>query len=536
MKLSQSSRQRVDRRNKLRASVEPLEARLALSTLTGAPNASAVLARATTLAMTITMPDEANGTINGIATHRRVVVEGQTLPGALVRLEIGKTLHVTHAGVHGNYGFEMAMPSGNYVLNVHAKDRAGDVSSATMTMTHGDAVIAWINTLIEADRADVSNVGVVSRTMAMMSAAVYDAVNDIERTHAVFKFNVQAPSSASPEAAASEAAYTILTSIYPNLTPMLGATMAQSLAAVTPGPARNAGVAVGREVADDVIAWRANDGSAVSVPYVPGTAPGQWRPTPPEYTVAWGPDWGNVKPFAIKSAAAYLPPPPPALNSPEYLAALAQVESLGALNSTTRTPDETQAAIFWSYDDPTTGTPPVIFDQSVEDIALQQHNTFAQDARLFGLVNVGIGDAGIVAWNAKYTYNFWRPVTAIQTGDPESNPAIAPDPTWMPLGSPGAPGQPSFTPPFPGYSSGHATFAGTVFTILADFYHTDNIHFTLTSDMLPGVTRSYDSFSAAATECAWSRVWLGVHFSFDSLEGLTIGDELGNNIYHQIMK
>ena len=175
------------------------------------------------------------------------------------------------------------------------------------------------------------------------------------------------------------------------------------------------------------------------------------------------------------------------------------------------------------------------FEQIVEDIALQQHNTLAQDARLFGLVNVAMGDAAIVAWNAKYTYNFWRPITAIQLAGTDGNPATIADPTWTPLGSPGGPGQPSFTPPFPGYVSGHATFGGTVFTILADFYGTDNVHFTIGSDMLPGVTRSFDSFSAAALENAWSRVWMGVHFSFDATAGLALGDSLGNAVVGQIM-
>ena len=346
---------------------------------------------------------------------------------------------------------------------------------------------------------------------------------------------MQAPRWASPQAAASEAAYTVLRSLFPNLTTSLWATMAQSLAAIPAGPARAAGVVVGRKVADGILAWRANDGSAVSVPYAPGTAPGQWRPTPPDYTTAWGPEWGSVNTFAIASAAPYLPPPPPALNSPEYAAALNQVESLGAVNSTARTPDQTQVAIFWSYDLPSSGTPPVHNDQAVEEIALEQHNTLAQNARLFGLINVAQGDTAIAAWNAKYAYNFWRPVTAIRLAGTDGNPATAADPTWTPLGAPNDPGQPSFTPPFPSYMSGHATFAGTVFTVLADFYGTDNIPFTITSDMLPGVTRSYDSFSAASLEVAWSRVYLGVHFWFDESAGMSTGDALGNNIFNQIM-
>lgn len=535
MMRSLGGRARAKRHRNLNPSLESLESRLALSRLAGGAATFAESARTATAPTTVTMPAEANGMIGGVATHRMMVIRGQTLAGARVHLKIGNTSRVTRAGVLGNYQFRVAMPPGSYDLEVRAVNRAGIVSSASMTTTQGDAVIAWINTMIDVIRADPSNVGLASRTMAMVSAAVYDAVNDIERTHAVFKVDVRAPHWASPQAAASAAAYTVLSALYPDMTTQLETTMAQSLAAVPAGPARNVGVDLGREVANGILAWRANDGSAVSVPYVPGTAPGQWRPTPPDYTDAWGPDWGHVKPFAIASTAPYLPPPPPALNSPEYAAALNQVESLGALNSTTRTPDQTQAAIFWSYDAPSTGTPVVHNDQIVEVIALQEHNTLAQNARLFGLINVAEGDAGIVAWTAKYTYNFWRPVTAIRLANTDGNPATVADPTWLPLGAPNVPGQPAFTPPFPGYVSGHATFGGAVFTILADFYGTDNVHFTIGSDELPGVTRSFDSFSAASLENAWSRVWLGVHFWFDETAALTIGDALGNNIFHQIM-
>jgi len=525
---------RAARRRNLNPSLDLLEARLALS-YRGGVASLADAAPAASAPMTVTMPAGANGMIGGIATHRMLVIRGQTLAGARVQLKIGNESRFTRAGALGNYQFRVVMPPGHYDLEVRAVNRAGVVATASMTTTQGDAVLAWINTTIDAIRSDPSNVGLVSRTLAMVSAAVYDAVNDIERTGAVFKVDVHAPHRASPQAAASEAAYTVLLALYPSYATQLQATMAQSLAAVPAGPARNAGVKVGQEVADGILAWRANDGSAISVPYVPGTEPGQWRPTPPDYTVAWGPEWGKVKTFAIASTAPYLPPPPPALDSPEYAAALNQVESLGALDSATRTADQTQAGIFWCYDAPATGTPPVHDDQIVEEIALQEHNSLAQNARLFGLINVAQGDAGIVAWNAKYSYNFWRPVTAIHLANTDGNPATVADPTWTPLGSVNTAGKPSFTPPFPGYVSGHATFGGTVFTILADFYRTDNVHFTITSDQLPGVTRSFDSFSAASLENAWSRVYLGVHFWFDETGGISIGDSLGNHIFDRIM-
>jgi membrane-associated phospholipid phosphatase len=536
MKRSHRKRASGERQKSVKPLLESLEARIVLSDLTGKPAASGASIRQAAPSMTITMPARLNGMIGGVATHRMTVIRGHASAGAKVHLEIGKRSLVTRAGALGNYQFRLAMAPGTYELKVRAQDRSGSVTTATMSTTRGDAVIAWINTMIDVIRADAGNVGLVSRTMAMVSAAVYDAVNDIERTHAVFKVDVQAPRWASRAAAASEAAYTVLSSLDPSMSPRLDAAMAQSLAAVPAGPARNAGIAVGRKVAEGILQWRTDDGATDSVPYVPGTSLGQWRPTPPDYTVAWGPDWGQVKPFAIASPAAYAPPPPPALGSPEYAAALNQVESLGALHSTTRTSDETQAANFWSYDAISTGTPPVRFEEIARQIALQEHNTLSQNARLFGLVNIAMADSGITAWDAKYTYNFWRPVTAIHLANTDGNPATVADPTWTPLGSPGGPGQPRFTPPFPGYVSGHAVFGAAVFTTLADFYGTDHMHFTIGSDELPGVTRSFDTFSAAALENAWSRVYLGVHFWFDEAPGLSMGAAVGNNIFHQIMR
>ena len=485
---------------------------------------------------TVSMDPTANKTIGGIATAHVMVVGGTTMPDASVRLQVGSTSRVTHSDRSGHYQFRVAMPAGVYQVKVRAEDRAGVASKASMTTTQGDAVLAWDQAMNDVIKADIANVGMASRTMAMVSGAVYDAVNDIDRTGSVYKVDVKAPRGASASAAASEAAYTVLSALDPSMQPLLDVTMAQSWAAVPSARARAEGVRVGLEVAQGILAWRANDGSGATVPYVPGTAPGQWRPTPPTYQVAWGPEWGQVKTFAItRPASDFLPPPPPALNSPEYAAALNQVESLGAIDSTTRTADQTQVGLFWAYDALSTGTPPVHYDQIASTIALQQHNTLDQDARMFGLVNVAMGDAGIAAWDAKYTYNFWRPITAIRLADADGNPATTADPTWTPLGAPGGPGQPAFTPPFPGYVSGHASFGSALFTILAKFYGTDDVHFTIGSDELPGVTRSYSSFSQASMENAWSRVYLGIHFWPDESNGMVLGTAIAKDVFANVM-
>ncbi len=496
--------------------LEPLETRQVLSATT----------------TTMFMDPTASGMIGAVATARRMVIEGQTMPDAIVALHVGKVTKWGRANHSGDFELKLSVPTGTYEAKVNARDADGQTSTASMSVTQGDAVIAWIDTMIEVIKADIANVGMASRTLAMVSGAVYDAVNDIERTGAVYKFDVEAPKGASPSAAASEAAYTVLSALDPIMEPLLEVRMAQSLAAVPSATACAAGVAVGSEVAQSMLAWRANDGSSAVVPYVAGTAPGQWRPTPPTYQAAWGPEWGQVATFAVtKPASSFVAPPPPALNSPAYAAALNQVESLGAVNSTTRTPRETEIGDFWSYDEPSTGTPPVHYDEIAETIALQEHNSLAQDARLFGLVNLAMADAGIAAWDTKYTYDRWRPVTAIPLANTDGNPATTADPTWMPLGSPGDPGQPNFTPPFPSYVSGHATFGAALFTILADFYGTDVMHFTLTSDILPGVTMSFNSFSQASYQNAMSRIYLGIHFWFDEAAGMKMGKAIATNVF-----
>jgi PAP2 superfamily len=485
--------------------------------------------------MTVAMNSPADGMINGVATAQVMVIGGQASPDATVHMTVGNRSLTTQAGPKGNYQFRLSMPSGTYDVDVQARSLSGGLSTASMSMTHGDAIIAWVNAMDAVIEADKSNVGLASRTMAMVGAAMYDAVNDIERTGSVFKVDVKAPRWAMPSASASAAAYSVLSALDPAMQPMLAATMAQSLAAVPAGVARNVGVEVGLAVAQGILDWRAGDGSMAVVPYVPGTAPGQWRPTAPNFGVAWGPEWGQIKPFAVSSAAAYLPPPPPALNSAQYAADLNQVESLGAANSTTRTADQTQIGIFWSYDNSNSGSPAVRFEEVAASVALQQHNSLTQNARMFGLVSLALGDAGMVAWDAKYTYNVWRPITAIRLANTDGNPATVADPTWTPLGAPGNPGQANFTPAFPGYVSGHATFGSALFTVLADFYGTDKIHFTLTSDEMPGVTRSYTSFSQASYENAISRIYLGIHFWSDETAGITAGAAVGNDIYATVM-
>jgi hypothetical protein len=490
------------------------------------------------LTVTAGLSASSNPSGNGVVNGPDVTVVGQTQPGATVKLDQGDTgtfSQTTTADAQGQYQFALSVPTGVTPLHIES-DAGGQEATADIKVTRGDAIIAWNETMLDAIRITKDTLGLSTRTMAMVQAAVYDAVNSIDHIGSAYHVSVQAAPGASPVAAASEAAYDVLLSLIPSEKALYDATLAETLAQVPDASARAAGVAVGDAVAASILAWRANDGSNVQVPYVPGKAPGQWRPTPPDFTDAWGPEWGKVTPFAIPNAAQFLPPAPPALNSAAYAAALKQVESIGAKDSTTRTAQQTQIADFWGYDVAGVGPPPVNYNQITQAVASQQHNTFDQNARLFALVNVAMVDAGIVTWDAKFQYNLWRPVTSIPLANQDGNPATSPDKNWQPLGAPGDGVKPNFTPPFPAYPSGHAAFGGALFTTLADFYGSDNVTFTITSDEEPGIAETFNSFSAAAEENGMSRIYLGIHYIFDKTNGIAEGDSVGNYVFQNVMK
>jgi hypothetical protein len=216
------------------------------------------------------------------------------------------------------------------------------------------------------------------------------------------------------------------------------------------------------------------------------------------------------------------------MTSAAYTAAFNEVKALGEKDSAVRTAEQTQVGIFWGYDRAGMGAPMSLYNQIIQTIAAQEQNTVVENARLFALANLAQADAGIAAWECKYVDNFWRPVTAIRRAAQDGNPDTAADPTWEPLGAPGGGVVNNFTPPFPAYVSGHAAFGAAIFRVLTNFYGTDLHQFTVRSDELPSVTRSFDRFSDAAVENARSRIYLGVHWSFDDSEGQELGRQIAD--------
>ena len=380
----------------------------------------------------------------------------------------------------------------------------------------GQPVIDWNQTLLQivnTPGAQPANVQ-PTRNFAILHAAIYDAVNAIDRSHEPYLISVRAPRDASETAAADAAAHRALVGLYPAQQSALDADYAAELAKVPDGPAKDQGIRVGNAVAHDLLAIRADDGSSLTPPpFVPGTDPGNFRPTPPNFPTPVFTTWGQVTPFVLDTGDQFRPAAPPALSSPEYAAALNEVQSLGSATSTTRTADQTVIGKFWA--------PPIqnFWNQIAQTVAAAHHSDLPTTARLFAALNLSDADSAIAFYDAKYTYQLWRPVTAIRLADTDGNAQTVADPNWLPLAG--------NTPADPSYPGAHSTISAASADVLASFYG-DKQQFSLTSPALPGVTRSFASFSDAVNEAGLSRIYAGVHTRIDHVAGLALGNDVGH--------
>ncbi|HMN96328.1 MAG TPA: phosphatase PAP2 family protein [Phycisphaerales bacterium] len=407
-----------------------------------------------------------------------------------------------------------------------------------------DVVLEWNEQVLQTIRQngdfELSSPGWVSRYAAIVFVSMYDAVNSIARTHEPFVGFEECPAGTSKEAAAATAAYRALTQMFqlPVDLAQFNALYAAQMAAIPDGPEKLAGVALGMACADACLAARMGDGSTDYVEYVSGVGPGHWVPTFPDYTGPWGPHWAAVTPWCMTSGDQFRPATGPfgysdmtsLLASPEWAADYEDVLTNGAIFSLTRTEDETIAAIYWANDRNGTFKPPGHLLHITQVIAEDRGNTLEENARLFALVALGMADAGIAAWDAKYAtdIDLWRPITAIWAGDDDGNPATVGDPSWLGLSY--DPAYLIFTPPFPAWVSGHATFGAVHAAIVRNFYGTDAITFTATSDDTPGYWRTFHSLEAAARENGRSRIWLGVHYQVDVDDGFDMGTAIGDYV------
>ena len=353
---------------------------------------------------------------------------------------------------------------------------------------------------------------VMARVMAAMHGAVHDAVNSIDPRYAPYRFAVQAPAGSSKEAAAAAAAHAVLAGMMPALRPAFDAELAASLGAIADGQAKTDGIAVGKGVAEKMLAWRAADGFNAKASDNPGTAPGVWQRTPPSMAPGVLPQLGAVTPFAIESADQFPAKAPPVLASAEFARDLNEVKSLGARNSSTRTADQTAVAIFWS------GNEVPILNAAARAAAQARGLSVNEHARLFALLHMAGADATIAVFKIKYSQNTWRPITAIRNAASAGNREVTADPGWEPL---------LVTPPHPEYPSGHCIVTGAAAQVLREFFGSDQVKFSYTAPHGLGTTRSYTSFSQIEKEVEDSRVWAGIHFRSTDEASTDLGRKIG---------
>ena len=360
-----------------------------------------------------------------------------------------------------------------------------------------------------------------NRTTAMLHVAMFDAVNGIRGQYEPFLSVAQAPQDLPEQAAAASAAFETLTTLYPSKKDHFQPLYDEQLARVPDGPDKEAAIAYGRLVAQDILASRENDGSAeaAGVAYPDGNQPGQWRRTDEKAPML--PGWGQVRPFAMVGGDQFRLIGPPDMAGYEYARDYAEVMDVGAKNSVSRTGEQITTARFWVSGIPT------IWNLVAHQVSEAKGHGLLEDARLFALVNVALADAQVVGWDMKYHYGFWRPVTAIRQGDLDDNDSTMADPVWESL-------LPS--PAFPEYPSGHSTSCAAAATVLAKFVGTDEFTFVLASEANPSLPqRTFHGFWAAARDAGISRIYGGIHFNFSNTEGLEAGRSLGRYLFENFM-
>ena len=416
-------------------------------------------------------------------------------------------------------------------MNTHQTRGAGLLAAAAALLALAASAPARADTVTDwnaiATTAIVTTAGqsphASTPSFAMVQGAVYDAVNAIDRGHRPYIAAPTADRSDSKQAAAATAAFRVLAALFPSQLPTLQPLYDASLAAVPDGPARDGGVAAGEAAAAAMLAARANDGRGGSFIFVIGSEAGDWRPSPPGFGLDPAPWVGNVRPFLVPNTEMLLSDPPNPLTSDAYAEDFAEVRRLGSINSTARTADQTEAAIFWQDHGP------ALWNRVLRALSRSQGLDTAENARLFAMANLAAADAAIGCWYSKYHWNFWRPVMGIREAAADGNPATEADPAWTPLFDPATPqfGSPLANPPFPDHPAGHGCVSGAIVRTLQNFFGTNKIAFSASSNRTR-TTRSFDRFSDALNEVIDARVWGGIHFRTADVQGAVLGKKVAH--------
>ena len=346
---------------------------------------------------------------------------------------------------------------------------------------------------------------------------MFDAVNGIDRVYTPIHVEAVAPRGASERAAAVQAAYATLTALYPDQKAKFDQQRSASLALITDSQdAVEQGISWGQSVAEQILAWRSQDGfSNTMAAYNGSTEPGKWRPTPPANAVGLVPQLGQTTPFVLTSPSQFRPKGPQALNSDQYTADYNETKMMGSASGSARTADQSLLANFWAG-----GNPPDYWDPITTSLTQQRQLSNLQTARVLAVVNAAMADAIISCWDAKYTFSSWRPVTAIRLGDSDGNDATAPDPSWTPFVT---------TPPFPEYPSAHSCASGAAARVLS-LQFGEQSQFDVTTLTATNVSRRFYSFTAALDEMKTARIAGGIHFRTACTDGQALGTSVADYV------
>jgi len=482
---------------------------------------------------------------NGVVLVERLAIRGQTLANSSVRATIDSkndwatTLVADDQGV---FTFDLSVVPGLQTVRIKATDNLGRQSELKLDVRRGNTIQDWNAAALDIVRqwSTVSNdpypnrivtaqPPLVARNLAMIQTAMFDAANAVTGKYTGYVFQTKPQPNASENAAAASAAFEVAKVLYSanDELAVWQASLSETLSQETDATARDSGVSLGKLAAQAILAARSNDGVQSGSSYTPTTGVGHWQRTFPDYLPPLLAQWPNVKPFAMTSGSEFRSAPPPSIDSPEYAAGVDQVLRNGGYQSSQRTAEQTEIALFWA-DGGGTATPPGHWNDIATDVTLAKQTNLLETARTFALMNIAMADAGIASWDAKYHYDVWRPIDAIRQADQDGNAATTSESIWIPLVK---------TPPFPAYTSGHSTFSGAASTVLASLFG-DATSFDSQTDRHAApeqrpldasqiVTRHFGSFTQAAEEAGLSRIYGGIHFNFDNTAGLQLGRQVG---------
>ena len=421
--------------------------------------------------------------------------------------------------------FMLALVGAGLLIPVTSVALTSDDDHPASSTQPVNPAIEWNRTLLSIVRTPGAQPATIhsTRNFAILHAAIFDAVNNIDRDFQPYAVrHPHVSRKASIQAAAGQAAHDVLISLYPTFAPTLDSELRQDLEQIPYGRDKTDGIEEGKDVAAAILALRSNDGSAMILPpFVPKNQPGSYQLTPPNLAPADFIQWPQVTPFALARANEFRPGPPPQLTSEDYTRSFDEVKSLGLITSTTRTADQTQIGQFWN------GNIQDFWNEIAQTAALAHHLDLAQSAHLFAWLNIGLADTTVAFFDTKYTYDLWRPVTAIQMAGIDDNPGTIADPIWIPL--------PIKTAPDPSYPGAHSAISAAAAEVLR-LSLGDPITLDVTSESLAGITRHFTSFSEAAEEAGLSRIYAGQHFRFDHNAGKRLGRQVSDSVLSTILQ